>query len=195
MFGGTFDPPHVGHLIVAQDAVEALGLDELRFVVAGDPPHKAESAASPEQRARMTEAAVGDDPRLRVSRVELEREGASYTVDTLRRLREDEPDAGFVLLIGADQLRDFASWREPGEIARLARLVVMAREGHDPRRVDPSVDLGVDVEYDVVDVTRVDISSTRIRERISSGRSVRYLVPAAVRRIIEAEGLYRDPSC
>lgn len=189
LFGGTFDPPHLGHLVVAQDVVERLELDRLFFVPAGEPPHKVEDRLSPAAvRLAMVQAAAGDDPRLGVSDVEVAREGPSYTVDTLRWYRERHPGAELFFLMGADQLVRFRSWREPREIARLARLVVMAREGVDPERLDP----GIEVPFLRVPVTRVDISSTEVRRRIREGRSIRYLVPEPVRRIIEREGLYRE---
>ena len=196
LLGGTFDPPHVGHLVVARDVLEGLGLDELRFVPAGDPPHKPERRPAPGPlRARMLEACLEgsdaegearDATRLRVERIELEREGPSWTVETLRALHAREPGTEWVLAIGTDQLAAFADWREPEEVARLATLAVMARDGTDPDAVDP----GVEVERITVDVTRIDVSSTEIRERIRSGRTVRWLVPGPALRVIEDEGLY-----
>lgn len=189
VFGGTFDPPHVGHLIVAQDVVEALRLDRLLLVPVAEPPHKpGRTPASADARARMLEAAVAGDPRMEVSRVEIDRGGPSYTVDTLRWLRGRHPEDEIHLVVGVDQLRGFARWREPEEVARLARLVVLSREGVDPARVAA----GVDVSYRTVPVTRVDVSSSDVRGRIREGRSVRYQVPEAVRRIIEEEQLYRQ---
>lgn len=189
LLGGTFDPPHVGHLIVAQDVAEALGLDELRFVVAARSPFKEERDPSPGgTRAAMVEAALAGDTRFRVSRVELERGGLSYAVDTLRALRATEPHVEWSLVIGADQLARLAEWREPEELTRLATLVVMNRRGADPgtMRVE-----GLDVSWTPVEVTRVELSSTRIRRRVAEGRPVRYLVPEAVRRIIDEKRLYR----
>ena len=187
VFGGTFDPPHLGHLIVAQDITEELGLDRMLVVPAGEPPHKPEPPrAHAEVRARMVEAAVAGHPRLRASRIEVERGGPSYTVDTLRALRAQAPEDDLFLVIGSDQLRAFASWRAPQEVARLAQLVVMARGGVGPEAGPPSID----VEYETVPVTRVDISSTEVRRRISQGRSVRYWVPGRVLEIIRQEKLY-----
>lgn len=189
LLGGTFDPPHVGHLIAAQDVMEALHLDKLRFVVAARSPFKTERPGSPgEVRAAMVEAASGDDPRFRVSRIELERGGTSYTVETVRELRAAEPDVRWHLIIGADQLARFGEWREPEALARMATLVVMSRRGSglEGRRVE-----GLDIEWAPVEVSRVDVSSTRIRERVAEGRSVRYLVPEPVRKIIGEKQLYR----
>src|SRR5262245_36348699 len=127
VFGGTFDPPHLGHLIVAQDVVEKLALDRLLLVPAALPPHTPDSEPAPAAlRARMVEAAIGNHPRIQMSPIELDRPGPSYTVDTLRALRESSPGDELFLVIGADQLRSFSSWRSPEEVSRLARLVVIS---------------------------------------------------------------------
>lgn len=173
---------------MAQDVVEALELDRLLFVPARRPPHKREMELTPAGlRLQMVRAAVEWDARIEVSEVELRREGASYTVDTLRAVRERRPDERVYFVVGADQFGELSDWREPEEVARLARLVVMTRDGEEPGPVDP----GVQVPYEVVPVTRIDISSTEVRRRVREGRSIRYLVPEAVRRIIEENGLYR----
>lgn len=187
VFGGTFDPPHLGHLVVAQDLLDALRLDRLLMIPAARPPHKQDVEPAPaELRYRMVEAAVGGHPRIEASRLELDREGPSYTVDTLRALGAGGAGDELFLAIGVDQLRAFRAWRAPDEIARIARIVVMARDGVEPGAVGP--DPGV--PYETVRVTRVDVSSTEIRERIREGRSVRYRVPEAVREIIQSERLY-----
>lgn len=188
LFGGTFDPPHLGHLVVAQDVVEALDLDGLVFVPAGVPPHKRDERFSPGRlRLEMLRASVAGDPRLSASDMELRREGPSFTVDTLRALRAERPDAALHFVLGVDQFAELHTWKEPEAVARLARLVVITREGDEPESVDP----GVEVDYDFVPVTRVDVSSTEVRRRVREGRPVRYLVPEPVRRIIDSEGLYR----
>lgn len=188
-FGGTFDPPHVGHLIVAQDAVEELGLDRLLFVPARIPPHKAEEDFSPGRiRLSMVRAALEGNGTVDVSEVELDRDGPSYTVDTLRHFRELHEGAELFFLMGADQLAQLEGWKSPAEIGELAHLVVMAREGLDPEEASPPLD----VEVRRIEVTRVDVSSTMVRERVREGRSVRYLVPEAVRRIMKEHRLYRD---
>jgi nicotinate-nucleotide adenylyltransferase len=191
VFGGTFDPPHVGHLIVAHDAAEALGLDRLLLVLAARPPHKpAERYADPGVRLEMLRAAVEGDPLLEASDLELERPGPSYTVDTLRAIEEGHPDAELHLLVGVDQWRELGSWKEPRELARLATIVVMARAGEDPSRLDP----GIGVVCRAVPVTRIDLSSSEVRARVRAGRSVRHLVPAAVEEIIRVHALYRAPT-
>jgi nicotinate-nucleotide adenylyltransferase len=191
VFGGTFDPPHVGHLAVAQDVHETLGLDTVLFIPAARPPHKeGVEITDPELRFRMVEAAVGDDPRFRVSRLELEREGPSWTVETLRRLRERDPGGTLFLLLGADQWAGFGSWREPEAILELATPVLMSRNGDHPQEVDPGLPSGLRPEFREVRVTRMDLSSTELRHRVREGRPIRYLVPEPVRRIIEDEKLY-----
>ena len=134
----------------------------------------------------MLEAAIGGHPRLAVSRIELERRGPSYTVDTLRALDAEAPGDELFLVIGADQLRVFSTWRSPDEVARLARLVVLSRDGAEESETRPDVD----VPYQFLAVTRVDVSSSEVRRRIGEGRSVRYWVPDGVLKIIRDEKLY-----
>ena len=186
VLGGTFDPPHVGHLIVASDVCAALGLDRLLFVPAAAPPHKRGRVCAPAAlRLEMVRAATAGDARFEVDDLELRREGESYSADTLRQLAAREPDAQLFFVIGVDQLREFASWREPDVVARLATLVVVSRAGED------AADAG-EVAFPVlpVQVTRIDLSATEIRSRVQDGEPIRYLVPDAVREIIEREGLY-----
>ena len=184
VYGGTFDPPHVGHLIVASDVCDAMRLDRLLLVPAAEPPHKRGSVhASAELRLEMVRAAVADDPRLEVDDIELRREGASYSVDTLREIRERAPGCELFFVVGFDQLREFASWRSPDEVARLAHLVAVAREGEQ-------IDASFPFPATRVEVTRIDLSATELRARIAAGRPVRYLLPDAVRAIVEREGLY-----
>ncbi|CAN5679384.1 nicotinate-nucleotide adenylyltransferase [soil metagenome] len=184
LFGGTFDPPHVGHLIVAQDALIALQLDRIVFVPAATPPHKQDRHVTPPQhRLRMLELAIGDNSAFAVDRMELDRPGPSYTVDTLRELSDREPSADWTLLIGADQYAEFDTWKEPGEVRRMARIGVMGRAGTEL----PSDPAGTVTH---VDVTRIDISSTAIRQRVANGLSIRYHVPAQVEAFIFENRLY-----
>ncbi len=191
IMGGTFDPVHAGHLIVAQDVLEALDLDRILFVPAARPPHKSHEELTPAAlRARMVRSAVEDDPRFQVSDLELKRAGVSYTVDTLEELRDQHPEAELHLILGADQWADFGHWHKPRRIVELAHLVLMTREGDRPSEVDAGFTDGPPPEFRELRVTRVEISSTRIRERLRTGRAIRYLVPEPVRRIIEAGKLY-----
>ena len=187
IFGGTFDPPHNGHLIVAGEALEALELDRLLLVPSGHPVHRPEQpGASGEQRLRMVQAGSGGDPRFVVDDLELRRAGPTYTIDTLLEIRSRAPDAELVLLLGIDQFRKFSTWREPDRIAELATLAVLTREGDAAEQNGP---------YEMVNVpvTRIDISGTQVRRRVSEGRSIRFYVPDGVREIIEREKLYMGP--
>ena len=187
VFGGTFDPPHIGHLTVARDAFDALPVRRIVWVPCGHPPHKHPSRlASPELRLEMTRAAVADDGRFRVSDREVRRKGMSYTVDTLRQLVATDPGTRLYLLIGPDQAAAFRGWREPGEIARLARVVVLVPGGGS---FGPVPSPGV--AHRQLAVTRIDVSSSEIRARLGEGGRMGSLVPGAVRAIVEREGLYR----
>lgn len=186
LFGGTFDPPHIGHLAVAQDAFDVLPVRRVVWIPCGHPPHKRPwRVTSPELRLEMARAAVADDERFLVSDLEVRRKGPSYTVDTLREIVAAEPGARPFLLIGPDQGAAFRGWREPDEIARLARVVVMVPGGGAFGRV-PSPR----VEHEKLAVTRIDVSSSEIRAGFREARRLRYLVPAGVRAIVEREGLY-----
>lgn len=179
MLGGTFDPPHVGHLVVAQDVLERLSLDRLIVVPAGDPPHRGATLPA-RDRLELVRLAFGGDDRIEVSDVEVGRSGPSYTVDTLEWLRQRFEPAALYLVIGADQLRTFGTWHRPGRILELATLAVMTRPGEE--------DLleRADVPFERVQVTRVDLSSTRVRARLGEGQSIRYLVPERIREMVEA---------
>jgi nicotinate-nucleotide adenylyltransferase len=177
----------VGHLAVAADVADALGLERVLWIPAGDPPHKSRPLTPAATRLEMVRAAAANDPRFEVSRTEIDRPRLSYTVDTLRELRRAMPDAELYLIIGADQYESFAAWHEPAEIVQLARLAVMDRAGDRAANVDPGISVG---EPLFVPVRRIDVSSTEIRARRRSGEDIRDLVPPAVRTIIEREGLY-----
>jgi nicotinate-nucleotide adenylyltransferase len=197
VLGGTFDPVHLGHLVLAQDAFERLELDRLFLVPCRMPPHKNGGAfASPEDRAAMLELAVECDPRFEVSRVELEREGPSYTIDTLLALRERHPGAKFVLLVGADTLLELHGWHRIGDLLALCEVAALPRPGTD-LSARTAADLGVsDPELAErlwarrVDGHGVDISSTEIRMRLAEGLSIRYLVPDPVAMYIAEHRLY-----
>jgi nicotinate-nucleotide adenylyltransferase len=186
VYGGAFDPPHLGHLVAASDACDALRLDRLLWIPSAVHPLKALGTAA-DVRLEMVRAAIAGDPRFAADDLELRRTGPSYTVDTLRALRAREPGAELFFVTGADNLRDLPRWREPDEIARLATLAVVSRAGDS---------LPADAAYpaQAVTVTRVDVSSTEIRRRVAAGLSIRYLVPEAVRAVVERERLYRDHS-
>ena len=188
LLGGTFDPPHIGHLIAAQDALQVLALERVALLPAAIPPHKQDRPVTPvSHRLAMLQLACADDPRLTVETLELERAGPSYTVDTLRTLAGRGHE--LFLLMGADQYAEFSTWREPRAVRQLATLGVMRRAGEDARAGPEPDDVGYLPIRDVP-VTRVDISSTMIREAVAAGRSICYLVPPAVAAYIRAHGLY-----
>ena len=187
VFGGSFDPPHVGHLLVAVDAAERLGLDRVLFVpTAAQPLKRGREAAPAAVRVAMVEALVADDARFAVERLEVDRGGLSYTVDTLATLADRCPGRELVLLAGADVLATFARWREPHRVRQLATLVVLARGDADA--AGPDFPGGPPT---MLPTRRVDVSSTEVRARLSAGRSIRGFVPDAVAEIIRSAGLYR----
>jgi nicotinate-nucleotide adenylyltransferase len=188
VLGGTFDPPHVGHLLLASDARDALSLDRLIFVPAGSQPFKvnAPPVASPQDRLEMVRIAVADDASYTVDDAEINRKGLSYTVDTLEHLSTRYPGAKLFLLLGEDSVASFDQWRDPQRIRELASLAAMRR--------DDASDGGVkSLPSGVVELSarRVDISSTEIRKRLRAGKSIKGFVPEGVERFIEARGLYR----
>jgi nicotinate-nucleotide adenylyltransferase len=188
VFGGTFDPPHIGHLLLATDAREALDLDRLIFVPAGTQPFKIDTppVASAIDRLEMVRLAVADDANYTVDDTEIGRKGLSFTVDTLEQLSRKNPGAKLFLLLGEDTLAGFDGWRSPERISELATLAVMRRAGSERSPVAKFAD-GVTT----VSTRRVDVSSTEIRERLRAGKSIKGFVPESVERFIEARGLYR----
>jgi nicotinate-nucleotide adenylyltransferase len=185
LLGGSFDPVHHGHLIVAQVAAEALGLDELRFVPAREQPFKlGRHAASAANRTAMLELAVSGTAGFAVERAELAREGPSYTVETLLGLRAREPDVAWTLLLGADAAAELDAWHRAEELPGLARIVVFARPG-TPIPDSP-------LSAGTIEVPAVEISATEIRRRVREGRPVRYWVPDAVAEYMVRHRLYLD---
>lgn len=189
IFGGTFDPPHVGHLLAAQDAFEQLALDRLVLVPAATQPLKVgRTVASAQQRLAMARLLVEGDARFDVSAVEVERAGLSFTVDTLTHFTAAHPGAELFLLVGADVLDTFAQWREPERITKLAHLVVLEREGDRPASWPSGTDGGRVMR---LPTRRVDVASTEIRERVRAGKSIRGFVTENVAAFIARDGLYR----
>ncbi len=194
ILGGTFNPPHVGHLVCAQEARSQLGLDRVILMPVHTPPHK-EAVADPgaEARVALCRAAVEGDPGLEVSRLEVERGGASWTVDTLRAIRASTPEDELTFIVGGDQAQGLPTWREPATVFELATLAVAEREGvgrEDVRaRLAGLVPPG---RLAFFDMPRLDVSSSDLRRRVAAGRPIRHLVPAAVAALIAAHGLYRS---
>lgn len=189
IFGGSFDPPHVGHLLAAQDAVDQLRLDRLVFVPAATQPLKSDRPATPpRQRLEMTRMLAGEDACFEVSSVEVDRGGVSFTVDTLEHFARAFPDAERFLLLGADVLASFGQWREPHRVVTLARPVILERAGDRPAELPAGVDASRLLH---LPTRRVDVSSTEVRDRVGQGRSIRGFVPDGVAAYIARAGLYR----
>jgi len=189
VLGGTFDPIHHGHLVVGSEVASLLGLDEVVFVPAGTPWQKVGARLSAaEDRYRMAVIATASDPLFSVSRVDLDRDGPTYTVDTLRDLRTRYGSGTELFFVaGADVLSGLLSWKEPAEMFRLARLVGVNRPGHPLS--DTHLPPGT---VTLLDVPALAISSRDCRERVRTGRPIRYLVPDGVLSYIDEHGLYRD---
>lgn len=191
IYGGTFDPVHLAHLVLAEQCRDQARLDEIWFVPAHYPPHKMSvTITSPRQRREMLEFAIAGHEHFRISPVELDREGPSFTVDTLELLTSQHPDVEWSLLIGADSLHDFPTWRHPERITQLARMVVVNR-GHEPLPDLQTYRNRFGDVWDVVTMPGLDISASEIRQRVQQGRTIRYLVPRAVEVYIHQHGLYR----
>jgi nicotinate-nucleotide adenylyltransferase len=190
--GGTFDPPHYGHLLAAQEAASQLGLERVLFVPAQQNPLKrGESVTGAEDRCEMVARAIADNPLFELSRLEMDRPPPSYTVDLLRSLAA--PDRELFFVVGADILPDLRKWRSPEEILRLARLAAVNRPGSplpDVAALEAALP-GARERIDVVNMPGVAISAREMRDRVRAGRSLRYLTPPPVERYIEARRLYR----
>ncbi len=189
LFGGAFNPPHVGHLACAQEAHAQLDLDVVVWVPVGRAPHREiPQDPGPEARLQMCDYATAADERFALSRVEIDRDGPSYTADTLRELRERSSDDQLVLILGGDQAAALPSWHEPEEVMRLATVAVAERGETDRARVEQAI--GGQAELRFFDMPRIDVSSTMVRERAASGLPIRYLVPDKVANFIGAQSLY-----
>lgn len=196
ILGGTFDPVHLGHLIVGEEARVALGLDQVMFIPAGQPWLKSGRCITPaEHRLRMVQLAVDSNPFFRVVDNEVEREGPTYTVATLQELRDQlGGEATLHFIVGMDSLEQFHRWKDPERLLELCRLVVVNRPGH--QGVDVNTLVGrfpqAGESLRLLTVPRIEISATEIRRRVAQGVSIRYLVPREVEEYIMEHGLYRN---
>lgn len=192
LLGGTFDPVHLGHLILASAAFEELRLDQLWFLPAARPPHKPGKPISPGSiRVDMLEAAINSDDRFRIRLDDMANDAPSYTSELLERLVAGEPDAEFIFVIGLDSLRDFHTWHAPERILELTTLAVADRPGVVMTERDLDQVPGLQERTFRFRAPQIEISATDIRERVAAGKSVRYLVPRAVEATILSTGLYR----
>ena len=194
VMGGTFDPIHIGHLAIGEEAREALSLDVVLFVPAGTPPHKpAASVTAVEHRVAMVELAIRDNPAFELSLVEVARHGPSYTVDTVEELARRHPGAALQVILSVETFVELPSWHEPERLFAAARIAVVPREGYpapDPAWLATAFP-GQESRVAYLDGPRLGLSSTAIRDRIAAGRSIRYLVPEAVEDYIATHGLYQ----
>ena len=192
VMGGTFNPIHSGHLVAADEALVAFDLDEVVFVPAGRPWQKEGIDVAPaEDRYLMTVIATSSHPRFRVSRIEIDRDAPTYTVDTLGALNESIGDVDLYFITGADAVLEILSWKDPAEVLRRARFIACTRPGHDLDRLVKQLPEGLEDRVDVMEIPALAISSTDIRRRVADGRPIHYLVPAGVAAYIEKSGLYR----
>jgi nicotinate-nucleotide adenylyltransferase len=192
VLGGAFNPPHLGHLLLAQEAIGALGLDELILVPTGVAPHKRiEPEPGAEVRLEMTRRAVAGAERMRASDLEVEREGPSFAYRTLELLADELPGSDLIFVMGADVAAGLGGWRRPERVLELARVAIAEREGVRREDVDSTLSrLGASERAAVVSMPKVGISSSMIRERIAAGRPIRWMVPDPVLGLIEEHGLY-----
>ncbi|MCP9489377.1 MAG: nicotinate-nucleotide adenylyltransferase [Solirubrobacteraceae bacterium MAG38_C4-C5] len=192
LLGGTFNPPHLGHLLCAQEAHAQLGLDRVLLLPVASPPHK-EIAGDPGPRTRLElcSLAVGDDDRLGVSDLEVRRGGPSYTADTLRELHARAPEDELTFIVGGDMALSLPTWREPEAVLELATVAVAERSGAARQDItDRLAGIGAADRVRFFDMPRLDVSSSEIRARVADGRPIRYLVPDAVAAHIEQRGTY-----
>jgi nicotinate-nucleotide adenylyltransferase len=197
IFGGTFDPPHIGHLILAAESKSQLNLDRLLWVLTPDPPHKQNMRlTSVEERLEMVQAAIQDDPAFELSRVEIDRPGPHYAVETVHLLAKAFPDADLAYLIGGDSLRDLPTWYHPQELVDACAMIgVMRRPGDEVNMEALETQLpGIKAKAAVVKAPLLEISATEIRSRIAAGKPFRYYLPEAVYKIIRERGLYSQDS-
>ncbi len=187
IFGGTFNPPHMAHLMAAEGVRDQLKLDKVLFVPAAIPPHKQKENIVPvKHRLEMVRLAIRGNRYFEISDVELHRKGPSYTIDTVREMRRSYPDDELLFIMGIDLLTEFDTWKEPDMILEECRLVAMNRPGFDLAVIDKDLLMRVEL----VNVPSVDISSTNIRRRVKSGRSIRYLVTQDVEEYIHGNSIY-----
>jgi len=192
ILGSAFNPPHLGHLALAQEALWQLDLDEVVLMPTGEAPHKRIlDDPGKEQRLAMTRLAAADDPRFSVSSLEVERGGPSYTYETLELLAGERPDNELVFVMGADAAVGLESWRRPERVVELARLAVARRAGVSDADVGAALrSLGAEGRATMLEMPQFGVSSSSVRERAAAGRPLRYLVPEAVARFVEEKGIY-----
>jgi nicotinate-nucleotide adenylyltransferase len=195
LFGGTFDPPHLGHLILASEAQTQLELDRLLWILTPEPPHKQEQLITPvEDRLAMVQLAIADNPTFELSRIELDRPGPHYALDTIKLIAGQNPQAQIVPIIGGDSLNDLPKWHEPRELVNACHSIGVMRRPHEESSLDELENQipGVSSKVRYVDAPLLEIASREIRSRIAEGKSVRYYLPSNVYEYIEQHHLYQS---
>jgi nicotinate-nucleotide adenylyltransferase len=192
VMGGSFNPIHYGHLVTADEARHAFDLDEVIFVPAGHPWQKDLDDVAPEEdRYLMCVIATASNPTFRVSRIEIDRPGPTYTVDTLHALKEEQPSAELFFITGADAILQILTWKDPEVVLREARFIAATRPGYDLDRLEKELPQGMEDRVLIMEIPALAISSTDVRLRAREGRPIRYLVPQGVAEYIAKNGLYR----
>ncbi|MCF7876955.1 MAG: nicotinate-nucleotide adenylyltransferase [Candidatus Omnitrophica bacterium] len=181
ILGGTFNPPHIGHLILAQEMLDELKLDKIFFIPANNPPHKKGNQLEPRKRFLMTKLAAAGNPKFKVLDLELKRKGKSYTFDTIAELKNKYPEDKLYLIIGSDLAKNFKKWKNPEKIKKMVNVIVAKRRG-SPFQGNKS--------FKRVDIIQVELSSSQIRERIKEKKTIKYLVPKEVEKYIKDNNLY-----
>jgi nicotinate-nucleotide adenylyltransferase len=193
ILGGTFNPPHLGHLVCGQEAYLQLGLDRVMLIPARIPPHKAvEDEPGPHHRLELCRVAVEGDDRFEVSELELSREGPSYTVDTLEELHERSPDSELFLILGGDIAAGLPEWRAPDRVLSLATVAIAMRPGTERSAIERALQAVAGGERArMFEMPEIGVSSTMVRDRVGQGQPIKYLVPDGVAAYVDAHGLYR----
>ena len=195
IMGGAFDPPHYGHLVTAQTVYDNFDVDKVIIMPLGDAPHKNMSSTTAKERYEMAKAAVADNPAFEVSSMEIEREGKTYTVDTLSEIKKNNPEIEIYFVMGADEITAVESWKQPERLLKMCSFIAVTRPGFDNETVEKKVE-GLKRKYGCniyfLEVPSLDISSTELREKIRHGKNVKYLVPKETEKYIADHDLYKE---
>lgn len=183
ILGGTFNPPHIGHLLIAEHVREELDLEEIWFIPTNDPPHKLAATVSVEDRLTMLDKAVYDNSFFKINPIEVNRLGKSYTIDTIKELKNQHPNHNYFFIIGADMVEYLPKWYKIDELINYLTFVGVKRAGYKLQSSYPVLEM---------DIPMFDVSSTNIRERVTAGKSIKYLVPKAVDSYIKEQQLYEQ---
>ena len=197
IMGGTFDPIHIGHLLIAEQACDQFKLDKVLFMPAGNPPHKRhrDGRASNEQRTYMTSLAIKSNPHFELSMIEMHKKGYSYTYLTLEKLKKEHPNNDYYFIIGADSLYDFKGWVEPARICACATILVATRNHTDEKLLEYEMEMNAKWfkgRFEKLSIDNIDVSSQQLRRWVFEGRSIRYYTPDPVIEYIEKEGIYKE---